>query len=143
MKKILAGVVTVAVAALLFTGCASMGVSRTGQEGAGIGAVMGGITGAVLDHKNAWRGGVLGAAAGALIMGTVGELSYRGAMEAAETGRTVQYRTNNGAVYQAVPGEYDAQTHCRKVHERVWNGDNLVKDSVKEVCESTKDEAGY
>lgn len=142
MKKMVVVVVMVVVSAVLLAGCAT-GLSRTGEEGAGIGAGLGAVTGALLDHKNAWRGGILGAAAGAVLLGTVGELSYRGAREAAESGRTVQYATSNGGVFQAEPGAYDEQTHCRKVHERLWNNGQLVKDQVKEVCEGTETTNSY
>ena len=113
-------------------------------EGATAGGVIGGIAGAILDHKNPWRGGVIGAALGGVMGATIADISVRGSREAARSGRPVEYRTEDGrGVYRAEPGEYDARTKCRKVHEKVWEDGRLVKDTVKEVCEGTKYERGY
>ncbi|MGC9046225.1 MAG: glycine zipper 2TM domain-containing protein, partial [Thermodesulfovibrio sp.] len=46
---------------MLFTvACGQLGQQH--YEGAGAGAVVGGVAGALLDKKNPWRGGVIGAA---------------------------------------------------------------------------------
>ena len=113
-------------------------------EGAAAGAAVGGIGGAFIDKENPWRGGVIGAALGAVFGATLADLSARGAKEAAETGEPVEYMTADGrSVYRAEPREYDAKTKCRKVQERVWEDDKLVKDEIKEVCESEKREGTY
>jgi outer membrane lipoprotein SlyB len=105
-------------------------------QGAVAGGAIGGIAGALLDHRNPWRGGVIGAALGGVAGATIADISYRGAQEAARTGRPVEYRTDDGrGRYYAEPGEYDSQTRCRRVHERVWEDGRLVKDRVKEVCQ--------
>ena len=39
--------------------------------------------------------------------------------------------------------EYNEQTRCYKVRERIWQEGNLVKDEVKEVCESEKTQPVY
>ena len=39
--------------------------------------------------------------------------------------------------------EYDPHTKCRKVREKVWEDGRLIKNQVKEVCESVKRERGY
>jgi hypothetical protein len=37
----------------------------------------------------------------------------------------------------------DERTKCKKVRERVWQDDRLVRDDVKEVCEGEKFERRY
>jgi hypothetical protein len=106
-------------------------------QGAVTGGAVGGVAGALLDHRNPWRGGVIGAALGAVLGATIADISYRASREAYETGRPVEYRTEDGrGRYRAEPLEYDSRTRCRRIHERVWEDDRLVKDQVREVCES-------
>lgn len=117
-------------------------------EGAGAGAVVGGIAGALLDSKNAWRGGVIGAALGAVFGATIADISTRGSRESYQSGRPVEYRTEDGrGYYRAEPtSDYyykDPQTKCRKVSEKVWENGKLVRDTVKEICESEKQERSY
>jgi outer membrane lipoprotein SlyB len=116
-------------------------------RGAAAGGAIGGLAGALLDHRNPWRGGVIGAALGAVAGATLTEISAQGSREAAQTGRPVEYttRTDSGgtAVYRADPVDYDARTKCNKIRERVWQEGQLVKDEVREVCESDKTEVGY
>ena len=113
-------------------------------EGSVTGGAVGGVAGALLDHKNPWRGGVIGAALGAVLGATIADISYRASREAYTTGRPVEYRTEDGrGVYRAEPLDYDARTRCRKIYERVWEDGRLVKDQVREVCESTRYERGY
>ena len=117
-------------------------------QGGAAGGAIGGIAGALLDHRNPWRGGVIGAGLGALAGATIADVSVRGAREAANSGRPVEYRTEDGrGVYRADPvgNTYrpNEQTKCRKVRERTWAGDRLVKDHVKEICEGEKTESRY
>lgn len=105
---------------------------------------MGGMAGAMLDHKNPWRGGIIGAAIGAIVGATIVDISQQAAREAALSGRTVEYRTVDGrGVYRADPVEYNEHTMCRKIHERVWEDGYLVKDQVREVCEGERLERRY
>lgn len=113
-------------------------------EGGMVGGAIGGIAGALLDHRNPWRGGVIGAALGAVAGATIADISVRGSREAARSGRPVEYQTDDGrGRYYAEPMDYDSTTRCRKVRERVWEDGRLVKDQVREVCESTRYERGY
>ncbi len=117
-------------------------------EGAGIGALVGGVAGALLDKKNPWRGGVIGAGLGAVFGATIAEISSKGSKEAYQTGRPVEYKTEDGrGYYRAEPtSDYyykDPYTKCRKVSEKVWEDGKLVKDTVKEICESEKQERSY
>ncbi len=130
---------------LSVTACAT----RYQTEGAATGGLIGGIAGAFIDHRNPWRGGIIGAAIGALAGVTIAEISHRGSREAYDSGRVVEYRTDNGrGYYRADPeGDYyyedNGRTKCRKVRERVWEDDRLVKDTTREICESTRSERGY
>jgi hypothetical protein len=138
MKKIVS---IIAVLALL-----SLTVACTQQHtrGAGMGAAAGGLAGALLDKKNPWKGGAIGAALGAILGATITDVSMKASQEAAATGRPVQYKTNDGrGVYRADPVEYNAQTNCHKVHERVWEDGALIKDQIREVCEGDRSEPTY
>lgn len=131
--------VLIILAFLAVTACATYQ-----YEGAAAGGAVGGLGGALLDRHNPWRGGVIGAALGAVLGATLADISARGARQAAQTGDTVQYRTSDGrGVYRVEPMDYDAQTRCTKVHERVWQDGNLVKDQIREVCEGEKFERRY
>ncbi len=130
---------------VITSGCATVQptTNRT-YEGAGVGAVLGGLAGALLDRHNPWRGGVIGGVIGAVAGGTLTEISARASREAADQRRPVEYRTEDGrGVYRADPVEYNASTRCSKIHERVWEDGRLIKDQIKEVCEGTKTERRY
>jgi hypothetical protein len=144
MKKVISFLSAIMLMVML-NSCATMEPtsSRT-YEGAGVGAVVGGIAGALLDRHNPWRGGVIGGVLGAVAGGTLTEISARAAREAYVSGRPVEYRTEDGrGVYRADPLEYNASTRCSKIQERVWEDGKLVKDQIKEVCEGTKYERRY
>ncbi|HMK43269.1 MAG TPA: hypothetical protein VK445_03960 [Dissulfurispiraceae bacterium] len=133
-------VALVLVAVMLFvTAC-----TEYHAQGIGAGALAGGTAGALLDRHNGWRGGVIGAGLGALLGGTLADISVRGTREAAVTNRPVQYRSDNGQyTYVAEPYDQNASTRCKKVRERVFEGDRLVKDYVKEICDSQRYDRGY
>lgn len=138
MKKIGALVVMVSLFATTF------GCTQYHAQGAGAGAVIGGIAGAILDRKNPWRGGVIGAALGGAAGATFTDVSMKASQEAIESGKPVAYMTEDGrGLYRVDPVEYDAKTKCHKVHERVWEDGKLIRDQVKEVCESEKFERRY
>ena len=125
------------VSILLFS-CATS--QRTYEAGAGLG----GPSGTLIVRENSWRGGVLGAEIGGVLTGTVTEISEKAAVEAAQEGHPVIYQSNDG--YQRIeesPISYNTETKCHKVRERIWQEGQLVKDEVKEVCESQRTEPGY
>ena len=128
--------------AVTLTACAPYQYS-----GGTAGGAMGGIAGAILDRRNPWRGGVIGAALGSIAGATISEISVRGAGEAVREGRPVEYRTETGeghGRYYAEPvPQQQTQTKCRKVRERIYEGDRLVKDHIKEVCEGEKTDSSY
>jgi hypothetical protein len=122
------------------------GCARYHYEGAAAGGAVGGVAGALLDD-NPWRGGVIGAALGAVLGATLTEISAKGRREAVYTGEPVEYRTRASdgttGVYRADPLEYNPRTECHKVRERVWQDGKLVRDDIREVCESEKIERRY
>ena len=103
-------------------------------QGGIAGGAMGGIAGALLDYRNPWRGGVIGATLGAVAGATIADISAQGAREAAYVGRPVEYRSEDRrGYYYAEPLEYDSQTHCRRVRERMYEDGQLVRERVKIV----------
>ncbi|MBI4843538.1 MAG: glycine zipper 2TM domain-containing protein [Nitrospirae bacterium] len=138
MKKFVSFIVLAAFFAL------AAGCTQYHTQGAAVGGAAGGLAGALLDHKNPWKGGVIGAALGAILGATITDISMRASQEAASTGKTVQYKTEDGrGVYRAEPVDFNAQTNCHKVHETVWEDGKMVKDQIKEICEGTKTEPKY
>lgn len=138
MKKIISFIMVLMFLAAVF------GCTPYHAQGVGAGGAVGGIAGALLDRHNPWRGGVIGAALGAIMGATLADISVRGAQEAAYAGRPVEYRTEDGrGVYRAEPEGYDEHTKCHKVHEKVYEDGRLVKDHIKEVCEGEKFERRY
>lgn len=144
MKKIAALICVLLIAALAAAGC-----TPYHAQGAGTGAAVGGVAGAVLDHRNPWRGGLIGAALGAFFGATIADISVRGQQEAYRTGRPVEYHTEDGrGLYRAEPdGDYyyerGGSTKCRKVREKTWEDGRLVRNQTREVCESARTEPGY
>ena len=109
------------------------------QRGGTAGAAMGGIAGAVLDQRNPWRGGVIGAALGAIAGATIADISTQGGRLAAEEGRPVEYRTEDGrGYYRADPQEYDTRRRCRRVIEHIYVNDRLVETRVRDICREVR-----
>lgn len=128
---------------LLLALTVTVGCTEYHRDGATAGGLFGGIAGAMIDHRNPWRGGVIGAALGAMAGATISDISVRGAQEAYTTGRPVEYRTEDGrGVYYAEPMEYNPHTRCRRVHEKVWEGDIVVSDNIREVCSGSYERPG-
>jgi hypothetical protein len=138
MKKVISFV------AVLILIIAVSGCTQYHARGAGAAGAVGGIAGAMLDHRNPWRGGVWGAVLGAIAGATLTEISMQASREAAEARRPVEYRTADGrGRYEAYPVDYNARTKCHKVQEKVWEDGRLVKDQIKEVCEGERTEQRY
>ena len=138
MKKIISLTMVIVFLALV-SGC-----TQYHAQGAGTGAVLGGAAGALLNRHNPWQGGVWGAVLGAIAGATLSDISLRASEEAVQHNKPVQYRTTDGrGVYEAYPLDYNEQTKCHKVQERVWEDGRLVKDQIKEVCEGQKTEKRY
>ncbi len=106
-------------------------------QGAGLGAAVGAATGALLDNHNPWRGAVIGAAAGAVLGGGLVEISKQASVQAAQTNQPVVYQQGS-TVVEATPMTYNQETHCHKVHKRIWRDGKLIEDRIEEVCEGNK-----
>lgn len=138
MKKSISLIMAMAMLALT-AGCTPYHV-----QGAGIGGAYGGVAGAMLDGRNSWRGFLIGATLGALAGATLTEVSRQASREAVEAGGPVEYSTTDGrGVYRADPVDFDENTRCHKVQERVWEDGRLIKDEVREICEGSKSEPRY
>jgi hypothetical protein len=122
----------------------AVGCTPYHAQGAGTGAAIGGISGAIIDHRNPWRGGVIGGVLGAILGATLADVSYKASREAYMSDKPVEYKTEDGrGLYRAEPRGYDERTRCRKIHERVWEDGRLIRDEVREVCEARKTEPRY
>jgi hypothetical protein len=64
-------VLALGLSAIIFTGCAT----HQGAQGAAVGTVLGGASGALIDRSNPWRGAVIGGGVGAVVGGALGEAS--------------------------------------------------------------------
>ena len=122
-------------------GCTS---TPTTYQGATIGGVVGAAAGVLIDKHNRWRGAVVGGTLGAILGGATTEIAQRASKEAAASGQKVVYKSTDGwQKVEADPLEYDQETRCHKVRERIWQNGKLVKDEIKEVCEGEKRERRY
>jgi len=151
--KIMKGLMVVAVVSLLLSGCATWeGLSPKTKTGAGIGAVGGGILGAMIDSGQPWRGAIIGAAAGAAAGGWVGhtmdakavepvvdanaDIVNQAAMNAAKQNATVKYsRTTEQGVNEeviATPGALKG--NARVVTIRYYRDGQLISTEVREVA---------
>lgn len=133
MKRLICMAVLICFAALL-AGCTAYHA-----QGAGAGGAIGGIAGALLDKKNPWRGGIIGAVLGGIAGATVTDISMRASQEAVATGKPVRYENRQtGEWVEAKPITYNAQTKCTKVQLKQFDGNKVISDEIKEKCLSTK-----
>jgi hypothetical protein len=128
-------IIGVVVIAVLLSGCAT--TSTNTKQGAGVGAVIGGVAGALIDKDNPWRGGVVGAFAGALIGGAVGSISDRAAEEAVMKDRPVAYmRTLDDGTQEtirATPLGYSTDGNYNLVKTQIIRNGVVVSEEVKRV----------
>lgn len=127
--------VSIVVVAVLISGCATM--SPRTKSGAGIGGVLGGAAGAVIDDENRWRGGIIGATVGALIGGTIGNMMDNATYEAAEENKPVQYsrytEDGNREVVRATPYGYTADGDYKLIKTQVIRDGVVVREEVRKV----------
>ena len=141
MKKITVWIAIGILSAGLFSSCAT--TDQT-YKGAGAGGVLGALAGAMIDRDNRWRGAIIGGAIGAALGGTVTEMSARASREAVEAGQPVAYESTEGwQKVESSPVAYNQVTKCHKVREKVWQDGKLVKDEIREICESEKTDSTY
>lgn len=145
MKKIISAFIIIAFAVSTM-GCTTL--SGNGKvDNSILGALLGGAVGAAIGGGNKWKTGVIGAgvgaAAGLIVTAIADSQAEKAAEEAIRTGKPQIYQNSEGLTGVVQYVGVNEQTRCRKVHERVLNGNNIVSDQTREICESTKTERGY
>jgi hypothetical protein len=118
----------------------SAGVISCGQvssqktyEGAAVGGVVGAAAGALIDKNNRWRGAVIGGALGAVLGGTITEIAQRAAKEAAMANKPVEYRSEDER--QRVYAEPLAtKGNCKIVKITYYQDGKPVKTEERQVC---------
>jgi hypothetical protein len=121
--------------AVLSAGVISCGQvsSQKTYEGAAIGGVVGAAAGALIDKNNRWRGAVIGGALGAVLGGTITEIAQRAAKEAAMANKPVEYRSEDER--QRVYAEPLAtKGNCKIVKTTYYQDGKPVKTEEREVC---------
>lgn len=150
--KVMKGLMIVAVVGLLMSGCATWeGLSPKTKTGAGIGAVGGGILGAMIDSNKPWRGAIIGAAAGAAAGGWVGHtmdnkevepvvdadanIVNQAALDAAKQNATVKYSrtTENGINEEVIATPGELKGNARVVTIRYYRDGQLISTEIREV----------
>lgn len=125
--------------ALALTGC----LPRQ-YPGAAAGGAMGGFAGAVLDQRNQWQGGVIGATVGAIAGATIAELSQQAVQESARAWQPVEYWTEDRrAWYDAEPLGYEDGGRCRKIRETVRFDGRMVRKRTILICRGGYDNPAY
>lgn len=120
-----------AVAAIIFSALALTACAPYQYRGGVTGGALGGLAGAILDHRNPWRGGVVGATLGAVAGATIAEISVQGARQAAIDDRPVAYQTDDGrGYYYAEPVGPGPRPGCRRIRERMYEDGRLVRERV-------------
>ncbi|MFH2068606.1 MAG: YMGG-like glycine zipper-containing protein [Candidatus Omnitrophota bacterium] len=146
------GLVVVAIACVLLSGCATWeGLTPSTKAGAGIGAVSGGILGALIDSKQPWRGAIIGAAAGAAAGGWIGSTTDKevstpvvdsnaavinqAALEAAKQNATVSYSrtTESGIKEEVVATPISRSGNIRTVNIKYYQNGKLISSETREV----------
>ena len=129
----------------VFVSCASTSPDRYNtQKGAVIGAGLGAIAGQAIGRNT--EGTLIGAGVGTLlgaIIGNAVDQDDQAAREAAMTNKRIVYYDNNGGAVEALPGQVNRQTDCRKVTKRVWDHGQLASETVEEICEGKKSSSDY
>ncbi|HOK56723.1 MAG TPA: YMGG-like glycine zipper-containing protein [bacterium] len=149
MKRI-AGILLIGL--LLFSGCETIGnLSEKTKQGATIGAVAGGILGAIIDSNKPWRGAIIGAATGAVAGGWIGntlekkseekvveankDVVTQAANEAGKLNAVVKYSrvTENGVKEEIVATPGQLKDNKRMVTVEYLRDGKLISKEVREV----------
>ncbi|MCM8769922.1 MAG: YMGG-like glycine zipper-containing protein [Candidatus Omnitrophica bacterium] len=130
---------------LLFSGCETIQeLSPKTKTGAGIGAVAGGILGALIDSNKPWRGAIIGAAAGAAAGGLIGykldkphtaSIVNDAAAEAAKQNATVKFEriTEAGVKEEIVATPVSTKDNYRTVNVKYYQNGKLITEETKEI----------
>ena len=147
------GLMVITVACVLLGGCATWeGLSPNTQTGAEIGAVSGGILGAILDSHQPWRGAIIGAAAGAVAGGWIGSTTDKkkvsapvvssnaavinqAAKEAAKQNAIIKYSrtTESGINEEVVATPLSLKGNIRTVNIKYYQNGKLISSETREV----------
>lgn len=131
--KLMRAMLATAVAGILLGGCAGWdGLSPNTKTGAGIGAVSGGILGALIDSNRPWRGAIIGAAAGAAAGGAIGSTTDRDAVPAVDSNAAVIDQAAREAARQNATIRYSRTTETG-VNEEVIATPGSRTDSFRRV----------
>jgi uncharacterized protein YcfJ len=155
MKKSLSALAVVSVVSVFLTvGCAQWEeMSSNTKTGAGIGAVSGGVLGALIDSNQPWRGAIIGAAAGAAAGGWIGgrtdgrtdnnvpaadsnsEVIDQAAREAARQNATIRYSrtTENGVNEEVIATPISRSGNYRTVSLKYYRDGRLITSETREV----------
>ena len=114
------------------------------QKGAAIGAGVGALLGQAIGRDT--EATLLGAGIGTLfgaIAGNAVDQEHQAAKDAARTNKRVVYVDRGGHAVEAIPGQNNQQTNCRKVTKRQWDNGELISETVEEICEGEKKTRNY
>jgi len=151
--KTIKELLVVTAAILLLGGCATWeGLSSNTKTGAGIGAVSGGVLGALIDSGQPWRGAIIGAAAGAAAGGWIGSTTDKktvsasvvdsnaaavtqAAQEAATQNATVKYSrtTENGVTEEVIATPGSRTGNLRVVTIRYYRDGVLLSTETRKL----------
>jgi uncharacterized protein YcfJ len=126
----------VLIAVFLLSGCAWFDKqSKNTKTGAGIGAVVGGLAGLIIDSRNPWRGGILGVAIGAVSGGLIGNIIDSSAHQAAHKNTCVKYRrtTENGHKEEVIAKPKCAKDNYKLVNVKYVRDGKVVGEETKKV----------
>ncbi len=138
-------VVALLLVCLIFSGCSTLEeLSSKTKTGAGIGAVAGGILGALIDSNKPWRGAIIGAAAGAATGGFIGyklekphsaSIVDDAAAEAAKQNATVKLErtTDAGVKEEIVATPTGTKGNYRIVNVKYYRDGKLISEETKEI----------
>lgn len=147
MRKI---VIVLLLISVVLTGCKTIESLSTGtKKGAAIGAVAGGILGALIDSSNPWRGAIIGATVGAAAGGWVGykiegkeatakadeDVVSKAAKDAATLNSTVKYSriTEDGITEEIIATPKELKGNVRTVSVQYFRNGTLISTETRQV----------
>ena len=136
-QKILS--VLIAVMMMVLASCATPQGQYNTQKGAAIGAGIGALLGQIIGHDT--ESTVIGMGVGTLmgaIAGNAVDQSNQAVRDAARMNKRIVYYDDKGRGVEAIPGQTNQQTKCKKVTKRLWDNGKLISETVEEVCEGEK-----
>ncbi|MCM8776669.1 MAG: YMGG-like glycine zipper-containing protein [Candidatus Omnitrophica bacterium] len=147
MKKFIVGLLLFSI---FLSGCSTIqSLSPETKKGAAIGAVAGGILGALIDSSKPWRGAVIGAAVGAAAGGWVGyklegkeatakadeDVVSKAAKDAATLNSTVKYSrvTETGVTEEIIATPGEMKGNVRTVTVQYFRNGSLISTETRQI----------